>query len=672
MKELQPNDLRFSLLLDGELHYLEQSPDKWEDTELSYEKSVTYSGLVRSFSFPLEFVLKGAKYIRRKYYMNGIEGRVLLRAEKLNRDTWQYEQFYEGDLDLSTVKDSRDRIEVNIMEGGLSAKIKAYENVKYEIPLDTPEAITIRLPGIDKTEKATLVPYRQGGLGGTAGYFPAIELVTNSMRIGGTAQSSEGIPFGSFPSDGSGYSRWFFSSKLGANLYGTLSMSGNYKQASDGYYNVVIVNSADEVKHVFFDTGPDADESEYTLVNLSFSIPVIVGETLFLKIAYVGSFDPSIIFNIDNSTLELNIDVVTQPSLCKALRPKDLMDKLIEKMNGVSVASVSQLLGSDWDNLVITCGDGIRELTEAKIKSSFTDFFTSINAVLCAGFGLYSGVPTLEGKAFFFNESQEITDLGEIKDFENEPSDNYLYNSIKVGYPNKDYEQINGREEYNSEQVYSTPVTRVSKELNLLSVYRADQYGIESVRLERDELNENNTDKSADNDTFFIVINKEAGTGGIYDVYGDENYISVTGISNRNKTYNLPISPKKNLLRHSRFLKSFLNAVGGQITFASATKNSELVTEDLQGVIVAENSDIDIASLGIPYFLPHVVSITPKSPFNLQELIENNVNGIVKFTYLDKPFTGFILSASVDIAKNSEQEFKILLSPSNNLVNLIH
>lgn len=674
MKELQPNDLRFSLFIDGELYYLDQSPNDWEETEISYEKSTTYSGLVRSFSFPLEFVLRGAKLIRKKLYTNGIEGVAMFRAELLNRSKWEYELFYEGDLDLSTAHDVLNGLEVNIMEGGLSAKIKAYEGVKYEIPLDDPEVITIRLPGIDKTEKATLIPYRQGGLGGTAGYFPAIEIITNSMRIGGTAQASSGVPLngspGEIPSGGSG--AWFFSSRLNADLYGTFSMSGSYKQAGDGSYIIIIMNSEGVEKHRFFDTVDDPDESIFTINPLPFIFPVVEGEVLYLRIFYSGSYDPSIVFNIDSSLLELNIDVVTQPSLCKALKPKVLMDRLIEKMNGIPVSSVSQLLGNEWDNLVVTCGDGIRELPEAKIKSSFTDFFTSINSVLCAGFALYNNVPTLESKDFFFDESDEINDLGEIVDFENDPADNYLYNSIKIGYPNKDYEQINGREEYNSEQIYSTPVTRVTKELNLLSVYRADQYGIESVRLERDELNENNTDKSADNDTFFIVINKEPGVDGIYDIYGDENYLVVEGISNRNKSYNLSISPKKNLLRHSKFLKSFLFGVNGEITFASATKNSDLVTEDLEGNVVDEGANVPISSLGTPYFLPFLASVNTDLPINIKDLIESNSNGVLRFTYLNKQFTGFIVAASIDLAKNSEREFKLLLSPSNNLLNLVH
>ena len=671
MRELQPNDLRFSLSIDGETYELDQSPNDWDETEVSYEKSTNYSGLVRSFSFPLAFVLRGAKLIRKKLYTDGIDGKATFIAELLNKSTWQYELFYEGDLDLSTAKDIHTSLEVNIMEGGLSANVKAYENVKYEIPLDDPEAITIRLPGIDKTEKGNTIVY--GASAFNLGFIPNMDIITNGMDISGFFQTVSIVLASNDPQiTDENRNYFFFRSKLNGTIYGNLSLDGQYSQQTDSRWVVRILNRDNVVKWSFYSTFGDPPEAIFSLRDLSYSFTVAPQEQLYF-VVYSDNSSVLTSFRIDSGQLSVNFDVVTLPSTCKALRPKTVFDRHLEKMNGSAIESVSDLLGTEWDNLVITCGDGIRELEDAKIKSSFTDFFTSINAILCAGFAIYNDVPRIESKDFFFNESSEITDLGEIKDFENEPADNYLYNSIKIGYPDKNYDQSNGREEYNSTQIYSTPITRVSKELNLLSVYRADQYGIESVRLERDELNSNNTDKSADNDPFFIVINKEPGEDGIYDVYGDENYLMIEGISNRNKSYNLSITPKNNLLRHSRFLKSFLfGQDNGQITFASATKNSELVTESLEGVIVAEGSNVNISSLGVPYFLPFVVTVTTDLPINIKTLIESNSNGIIKFTYLDKVFTGFILSASIDIAKNSEREFKILLSPSNNLLNLIH
>src|SRR3546814_705850 len=132
------------------------------------------------------------------------------------------------------------------------------------------------------------------------------------------------------------------------------------------------------------------------------------------------------------------------------------------------------------------------------------------------------------------------------------------------------------------------------------------------------------------------------------------------------------ITPKRNLLRHVKFLRSMLDKLDKNvILFRSAKKNSDLKTT-LNGVTVWEGGDIQIASLGDKMFLPYIATITAALPRNMQELINDFPTGYVEFEYRNNFYRGFVLEASADVSRNSPRTFKLLLTPDNNLSALIH
>src|SRR5690606_9358776 len=190
----------------------------------------------------------------------------------------------------------------------------------------------------------------------------------------------------------------------------------------------------------------------------------------------------------------------------KAFRPKTLMDRILAKMNrGFAVESQSYLLTSDnWCRLTITSGDAIRNYPNPVIKTSFRDFFESMNAIIGVGFGVESGRAVMEEKAYWMRSGLQAVNIGEVKEFNLEVATDYIYSSIKVGYQDQNYEVAYGRDEYNSTQTWTTPINRVQKELSLISPYRADQLGIEELRIIPQEQNEDRQDKSSDNDVFVI------------------------------------------------------------------------------------------------------------------------------------------------------------------------
>src|SRR5690606_7283504 len=89
----------------------------------------------------------------------GIDGVCILKIELLNRETWQYELLYEGDIDFSTFEDTLAAVETQMMERGVSASIAAFSNVDYEFPVVPTQTVEVRLPGIDRIETAQGAPF---------------------------------------------------------------------------------------------------------------------------------------------------------------------------------------------------------------------------------------------------------------------------------------------------------------------------------------------------------------------------------------------------------------------------------------------------------------------------------------------------------------------------------
>lgn len=672
---IQPPDLRFRLKIGEEEYTLPHSPAGWEEALLNWKRSLTYWGMIRTYTVPMKFVLDGAWLLRREFYMKGVQAPVTFLVDQLDRRTWSYENIYAGDIDFSRFVDTDNFVEVNVMEAGASAKVKAYEGVKYEIEMDVPEAVTIRLPGIPAVEKGectvetyTFVsePVPPSGLRQISA-IPGISVMDQDFTGVLTVQPVIQIPGGFDPTTFPESDSWFVKADEATKIriHGTLV--GAISGGGSGNFNLHIVSSKVppvQIAHTIISLPPI--EYDYS-IDFDFEYNMQAGEKLFL--AVVGP--PTLTSNSMSvgGTLAVSRSLITEATTCLALRPSYVFARLMDKMNGGFVPTQSFLL-REWDNLVITCGDAIRRIDRPKLKTSFKDFFTSMHAVLNAGFGFQAGNAVLEEMAYFFQRALPIVRLTGIKDFSLEPAVDLLYSNIKIGYPDNDYERDEGRGEYNSTQVYSTPITRMQRELNLLSAYRADQFGIEEARLITPAENRGEKDNKTDNDVFLVHVKKEPDGDGIFDVIGREDFTSVEGVPAGDR-YNLMITPKRNLYRHGRFLHSMLDRLDNNvILFQSAEKNSDLVTVK-DGRSVFERADVQIASLGDKMFLPYIATITAALPRNIQKLLTDFPTGYVEFEYRNKWYRGFVLEASADVARNSARTFKLLITADSNLQGLV-
>lgn len=328
--------------------------------------------------------------------------------------------------------------------------------------------------------------------------------------------------------------------------------------------------------------------------------------------------------------------------------------------------------GSDDSSFVEQVGVALQLIT------NFKDFFQSIYSLQggnCAfGIETLAGAPTcfIENLNYVYRGSIGNLDCGKVDTgIKITPATDMIPNSIKVGYRDQQYSTLNGYYEVNSEQTYITGIVQPKKELNLLSAYRADPYGIEEIRV-----SQNDTAASrSNNDNFFIYKLATGSTVGDFTYYKPLTTQALTSITGVDPSYyNWSISPKQNLLRGAPYLASLFYNMGGYLlTLSAAPKNTAMVTIDSPfHRRVAESEPVQIASLGLPLFLPFYAQFKPGIEQGGLQMIDSIPYGFMKFTYNGQQYKMFADEITVDIGQNTQQEFKGLLTPGNDLTQLIH
>lgn len=655
---MQPPKFRYTLILESGEFDLLNAPEGWEETFLKNQRSTDYWGLIRSFTMPMKFVLDGAYLLRKEFYEKGIPAEAKIRVEILENRTWAYRLVYEGEIDFTEFEDSSDgnSVTVRATDIGIAEMIASYDKAVYEI--DLPGTVLVEIPGVSLIDAAQLLVLPQlydypnpGSL-----ILPADveenELINEKVE---TQNSEQELNPDLGTSD-----NWL----LRANENTTVTLSGTI-EANWG--------ASDQSERALVEIYDNTGVKVATLANASFprvgrvdysvTFPVVAGRRYFLILDSIGDLGN---FVVQFFSVKIFNEILTPPSVARAFRAEDLFKLLLVLMNGSDGGAQSDLLRGS--NLFITCGDAIREFENPKLKTSFQDFYRSMDFILNAGFGI-DGVPRLETKEFFFRDSVCL-DLGEVKEFSLSIETNLLFNTLKVGYREQEYENDQGREEFNQGQVWTTENRKTDSVLDRVVPYRADQQGIADLRRLTVLDNLKGIDSKSDND-IWILQGSGVGVDGVQKLETGADLDYVTGIPNPATAINIRLSPKNNLLRSGSFVRVGLMGFDETlIRFASAEKNAELVAQ-IDGRVIVERSDVAVASLNKRLFLPYLAKIKVALYLGAWAVIDANRYGFMKFRFNGVEYRGFLKEGDTDLGQNTEREFRLYLHADTNLNGLI-
>ena len=671
---------RYYLITSGATVEVPHAPIGYDEAIAAYKRDMNYWGVIRSFTFPLSFVLSGGEYLKSIFMNKGIDEIVTLRVDKLDNSTLSYFTLYSGELDFSQAKVTNTAIEVPVMDGDLQSKVKAYEKTIFEYSLaDT--ATEVNLFGTDFSDLVTM-----GAAGSAAGIQQKI-LETNIINANietGVFEAqpqfledvvgSGGQPLVNFTTS----ENWFLKSNAGTTVNITGTINCNFKNFGNNirqFYRVGVACSDSSSGNPYImmlstQNYTDSNQHNNVVFNINIQLNLRPGVRFFLTLypALYSNVDSN--FSINECILSISRVGTTENRKIKAIKPIDLFDRLVNSMRPFT--NIQSNLLRDC-KVLITCGDAIRGFENPVLKTSFSDFNKSMDAVFCTGFSTHNNVAILENRNYFFRNTYQIDELSDVKNLTIQPFNEFVVSNISVGYPSETYDSERGREEFNQPQNWKTPTYRSQRTLDIMSVYRADQFGVEELLKKNftETPNETSTDSKSDNDIFMLWV-KDDTVLGIYQLKTALDFDYVTGVSDRRYTYNIDLSPKHNLMRHMEFIRSTFHGVNenGYIVLSSAEKNDMLqVTSG--GRTLIEKEPLFVKDFTERVFYPYMVKFTTDYSRNIKQMIDQSPDGFIKFSHNGYWFSGYIYEIKIDISKDSEQEFTLILSKDNIINNLI-
>lgn len=594
-----------TLVVNNTAKPIENTPDGWQDKLVNFGRNSKYFGIFRSFTIPLKFVTEGKKVLRHLVLNSGIEEVCNLSIHKLN-NAWLYDPYYEGELDFSKFKNEDDYATCNVMEAGISKLLKANEGTAQEIPVIGEHIIPVYMGGILFRSTIDYV-LPEGNI--------TTEEYTLGLQVGNQEGTSRGVLVGSSP----------------------LQDLSGFEDPSTNEDRFILASTEDVVefnykaKHMFSVLAGDVNYREFFLNSSGVAIDIIPLTTLIpgdytfdIDITFTLAKDEKMFIRVSRSTGGAVYYYTSYPKITffsKALPTTipsftwaHVYKELTKKVTDNTFTGESNLLDSRTD-LVITSSDAIRNLTGAVIKTNFNDLFKAAYSVLNVGLGFENNKAKLEELEYFFDNTLEISNLGNASDLKLSVAEDLIFNTIKVGYQNQTYDSLNGKDEFNSTQIYKSPITRIVKEWDLICPYRADSIGLELVRANLTD--QKTTDSDSDNDVFILQIEPfQLGEDAVIDVT-----FAGTGIGSG--TLDLTALTPNNIVPGVKitFAGSTLNTGTYTITGLTSTFTHTFIS--VKEPTVSETGTFTVKFFGNrpkkgPYDITPTGLISPLSVFNVE------------------------------------------------------
>lgn len=235
-----------------------------------------------------------------------------------------------------------------------------------------------------------------------------------------------------------------------------------------------------------------------------------------------------------------------------------------------------------------------------------------------------------------FDADADVMVYNECRNLSYNVDTSAIYSTVTAGYDRKDYDSVNGRDEFNFSNTYSTGCTVSDKTLSLISKYRADSFGIEFAVQKRVK---DTTDNKSDKDVFFMLCRMQSGR-----IVPDRTATIEGAISD--KVFNGAFSPIACIRANAGLIG--LQADEIALRFASSTGNTDVTIEGLP-----MTSDITIDT---PLLTCGVLEFETYEPF-----CDGGINGIISVSSGSRRYKGFLKEVDIAYAKAVTTKCKIIV-----------
>lgn len=664
------------------------SPDGWQEMSIGWERNMDKFGLIRNFSLTMGFPGDGGVILEYLFNRENIDFKVSLMVQKLELDVTAddyalvYKFYYRGAIDLSTYRSERLKVLANIMEGGRSADLKANEKTDYEIPLaEDPEAIRVKFNGM-KLQNQALSALTNGlptadPFWNFKNHIVELELIRKEVDDIGSARSTNRTQVQNSNTDIRGTGEYHFHATAAGVVdvtWSGITLQVEYDPAAPGINPAavvrVVVRRIDKTNFSNFQlellvtASGNGVPGVYNLAGTG-QIAVNPEDELFLYCfcnVQGATGDAQLRFTWSGAEPIFKIDYLFKfpETFVKMFKPIDAYKRLVGRLSGSEDYAVSGLLTAS--EICITSGNGLRSIEGAVWKSNLGAFYETFKVLKMAGIGVEGDNIVLEAFDHFFNDDLVI-DLGEVKERpEISPAIELMANTIKAGYADPKVEDINGKLAFNAEVKWSSPLIRVTRELDLQVPYIADPFYMESVRGKY--FTQTTTDEQSDNETFIALVdlaNPQVDADGTYYNLKRPVYATIEGIPDPASAYNIDqLTPGRIVRTWKRWLRTIFWLFDGQlIKNEGSSKNNDLATTGGPDGDVREKDDLLIgaADLGDPLFEPKKIKfIAPGAPVMVKTL-RDTPSACLRFTRNGSQYKVYLLKAALASKTMAEQEF---------------
>lgn len=291
------------------------------------------------------------------------------------------------------------------------------------------------------------------------------------------------------------------------------------------------------------------------------------GDTLVIN-AHTAASSGTTRIRFTRTMIKFSWSAKGDPVTLQLFTPENVLGRLMDKITGGATVRISNYR-MYYPGTYLMAAESLRGIPGAKLYTSFNDFANWMETVF--GYVYVTGTTT-NGRPLveflhrdeLFAEDAPVRKIADTKEHKYSVDTSLLFSTLTIGYDKKDYDNVNGRDEFNFNNTYSTDITVSDKTLSLLSKYRADSYGVEFAVQKRGE---DTTDSTSDQDVFFIRCVEKDG------VLVPDRQGNIKGALN-DFLFNGMFVPYRCILANSNYLCA--GAPNVTLTFASSTGNTEV------------------------------------------------------------------------------------------------
>lgn len=628
----------------------------WDEIQVSFKRE-DYGGVVRSFTNKFQFVGVSRLALLEKFSSDYLTSSAKITIYTKNA-SWGYDERFSCGMDFASLSDDGNTLSMNALDNDVAAIIKAKKGVEYEyisslISNNTLlyDRIMIKnqtvwswVAGVDENVVneigGTIDDYSSASKFDFSYHIPPLYITSSEIGIKSLVEVYDAQEV-SLGTENWNQAQSIFKF-LGNNI--TPSISINITLDFSGL-NYKWVEEPTQSRGFELYKRTKEGQTEYlgmaNIQKMYLSLNNVIlndGDEVFI-VLNVGEdvYFYTYASNPTKPSLSISFNAKGYPILIDAITPINLLNRILKSMNDENDDIIGEIENNEKLNLTMICpAESIRGIPGAKIYTSFTKFCEWMEAVFGYIYEIQDRKVIFKHRASLFSHDV-VKEVDRYNGYGLSIDNSLVFSQVNIGYEKQDYESVNGRDEFNFTNQYSTGVLNTESKLELISPYRADCYGIEFLAQKRGE---DTTDNESDKDVFFIGVVYDSEKG----IYSIDRSKDVQNVASPDTIFNAMYSPSQMAEEN----KYYIGACTSKLTFASSDGNSDAIIGG-----EAENRDIDI---DLKLFSAKVVQ------FETSDIaIPSDLNGTVLLHYKGGDIRGFLMEADYTYTKTQSSKIKLLV-----------